>query len=440
MIVAKFGGTSVADASALRQVDAVVQALLRDRDPEGLIVVLSATSGTTSQLLEIARNAGGGKPYRDELNALVERHVKIATELTGSADCIDSLITSCREFADALAELGEWSDATLDSFCAYGELLSTTIFHRFRHTTGHASVFVDARTLIVTDDRHQQAIVDDEATTAACRAGLGAHCKAGSVVVTQGFIAACHDGTTTTLGRGGSDYSAAIIGSCLNAQAILIYTDVSGVYTCDPRLVAEACPLPVLSFDEMRDMASYGAKVLHPATIAPAVRARVPVHVLNTFRPDDTGTVITGSTSKEPTMNAISLLRNVTTYAMSRELSGSLTRNETIGRDIVLAITSANKQTLCFQNVREQTSTVLDTMMAGHDVAIWQSCIVAVTGQGMTHPNVVRQIAEGIVEITSSAHIAVISETCVACVVDDTDSERCVRALHRLVTRRPDQA
>ncbi|MBU3698909.1 MAG: aspartate kinase [Candidatus Kapabacteria bacterium] len=440
MIVAKFGGTSVADASALRQVDSVVESLLREHNPEGLVVVLSATSGTTSQLLDIARNAGSGRPYRDELDALVTRHRNIATELVGSPDCVAALVTSCREFADAVAVLGEWNDATLDAFSAYGELLSTAIFHSFRQASGHASMLVDARALIVTDDRHQQANVDDVATAAACRTVLASHTKVGSVVITQGFIAASHSGATTTLGRGGSDYSAAIIGSCLDAQQILIYTDVSGVYSCDPRLVAEASPLPVLSFDEMRDMASYGAKVLHPATIAPAVRARVPVHVLNTFRPAESGTIINASVPAESRMHAVSILRNVRTFSVPRDVGSLLTGNESIGPDIVLAITAANRHTICLHNVSPQMSALLDAMTTGHDVPMRQTCIIAVTGQGMTCPDITRRIAERIDAAARSAQTAVISDTCIVCVVDETDAENCARALHGLVTRRPDPA
>lgn len=436
MIVAKFGGTSVANATALRQVDSVVRSM--QHESGGVIVVLSATSGTTSQLLDIVRHAGAGRPYTSELDDVVARHEQIANELVGSADCIHALLTSVREFADAVAELGEWNDATLDAFVAFGELLSTTIYHSYRLSAGQASAWVDARKLIVTDDRFQRASVDSSATAALCHAALDPLCADGSVVVTQGFIASSSDGMTTTLGRGGSDYSAAIIGASIHARSIRIYTDVSGVYSCDPRLVPEAQPLAEIMFDEMRDMALFGAKVLHPDTIAPAVRASIPVHVLNTFRPDDPGTVITANAPTQPIMHAVSILRNVETITAPTHQCVGLLQNDVLRAQIIASAAVADQQTILLHVPDKHTASVLDSYEFDAKIHRQAVSIVAITGQMLTNPATIELISRHISHCADSLRVLAVSETCVVCVVRAEQADTCIRALHDLIIHQRD--
>ena len=435
MIVAKFGGTSVADAAALRQVDNVVSSMVDE--PGGVIVVLSATAGTTSKLLDIARRAGTGEPFETDLSELLQRHEAIASELTGNAACVADLASACREFAHAVAELGEWNDATLDAFCAFGELLSTTIYHSYRRSCGLQSRFIDARRLIATDDRYQHAIVNDEATLARCQAELVSICSTGSVIVTQGFIASSQAGMTTTLGRGGSDYSAAIIGACMAARQIRIYTDVSGVFTCDPRLVPDAIPLRSIGFDEMRDMASYGAKVLHPDTLLPAVRASIPVFVLNTVRPDDHGTCISDQAFMHTEARGVSLLHDVLSLTVRRDVGMMIAQNEVIASSVVLMIATQDTMTLWVRMNTAKAGTVFDAIAHSHDVLFDPCSIVAVTGQHMTHPKTVEVVSRHIAAITDTARICVVSDTCVIGIVQQDDAHACVRSLHEMVIRRP---
>ncbi|HBB24858.1 MAG TPA: hypothetical protein DCZ59_01200 [Bacteroidetes bacterium] len=434
MIVAKFGGTSVADAAALRQVNTVVSTMADE--PGGVIVVLSATAGTTSKLLDIARRAGSGKPFEGELSDLLQRHQNIAAELTGSADCVSDLLLACQEFAQAVAELGEWNDATLDAFCAFGELLSTTIYHAFRRSSGLASSFVDARRLIATDDRYQNANVDHAGTHARCSAELSGICTTGNVIVTQGFIASSHDGMTTTLGRGGSDYSAAIIGACVLARQIRIYTDVSGVFTCDPRLVPDALPLRSISFDEMRDMASYGAKVLHPDTLLPAVSASIPVYVLNTFRPDDRGTCISDQLVPHSEPRGVSVLDEVLKLTARREIGTLISQNELVTSSIVLTISSKDTMTLCVHTSTAQARAAIDAIAHAHEVRTDLCSLVSVTGQHMSDANTVEDVSRSFAAGTDTAQICVVSDTCVIGIVERADAHACVRSLHGMIIRR----
>lgn len=434
MIVAKFGGTSVADAAALRQVQAVVSSMADE--PGGVIVVLSATAGTTSRLLDIARRAGSGEPFEGDLSDLLQRHQNIATELTGNADCVADLVSACREFAHAVAELGEWNDATLDAFCAFGELLSTTIYHAFRRSSGLASSFVDARRLIATDDRYQNASVDHAGTHVRCSAELLGVCSTGNVIVTQGFIASNYAGMTTTLGRGGSDYSAAIIGACILARQIRIYTDVSGVFTCDPRLVPTALPLRSIGFDEMRDMASYGAKVLHPDTLLPAVSASIPVYVLNTFRPDDRGTCITDQIVTHSEPRGVSVLNDVLKLTVRREIGTLIAQNELVSSSIVLTISSKDTMTICVHASTAQSRSAVDAIAHAHEVRTVPQSIVAVTGQHMSDANTVADVSRCFAAGTDTAQICVVSDTCVIGIVERDDAHACVRSLHEMVIRR----
>jgi len=302
MRVLKFGGTSVADASALRQVLPIIQQ--QSAIHKKLVVVLSATSGTTDSLLRVARAAGD----RDEetvqgmLEELARRHYWVVDDLIDSGEerlairaTIDSLIQSLTEYCHGLSLLGECTKQSLDEVASYGERLSTTIVASACRAAGINAQWLDARTVVATDDNYQHGTVNMARTADNCLAHLLPLLSEFDVVITQGFIASAPDGTTTTLGRGGSDYSAAILGAACNASAIDIYTDVSGVLTADPRIVEVAQPIPVLGFFMMREMALYGAKVLHPDTIAPAVEAEIPVRVLNTFEANNTGTTITAS-------------------------------------------------------------------------------------------------------------------------------------------------
>ncbi|MBU3678478.1 MAG: aspartate kinase [Candidatus Kapabacteria bacterium] len=435
MLVLKFGGTSVATADALRAVASIID----DRRAEigGVIVVLSATAGTTTQLLDVTRQAGSGESYRTALDDLLDRHRRIATELLGSAACIENLCDACSEYADAIASLGEWNTATLDGMAAFGELFSSTILQCLLAQRGASSTLVDARELIVTEV--DTPTVDTEATTKKCLERLTPLLQTGNAIVTQGFIAADADGRTVTLGRGGSDYSAAIIGASVAAREILIYTDVSGVYSADPRVVRDARPLPSISFEQMKEMAQYGAKVLHPETITPAVRASIPVRVLNTFSPGDEGTCVTSTATTTSDSCAVSILRSVTLITGDAELSDHIRAQRALRPHIVMSHGTFHRSMTAVLCSDEMVSRHVEIALLHHKHQQRRASMVMVTGCEAERAHTARLIAAELETMTGRALILPMSASCIAAVVDPHDADHCARVLHAAVTRRPDQ-
>jgi aspartate kinase len=300
MIVMKFGGSSVADAACMRQVAALVQARL-EQSP---LVVLSAMGKTTNALFAMARQAERGDmqgAVQAHL-ALIAAHQTVVEGLFPDGAPRQLLDDLQQEYAELLlllrgvALLRELSPRSLDAIAAFGERLSTRIFAAFAGLP-----WVDARTVMRTDARFGEA----QPQMAELKTLAAQHLAPRIPLVTQGYIGATADGTTTTLGRGGSDYSAALLGAALGATEVQIWTDVEGVLTCDPRLVPEAQPLPVLSFAEAAELAAFGAKVLHPATVQPAVEADIPVTVRHTQRPEGAFTTLTREGGSDRAITAL---------------------------------------------------------------------------------------------------------------------------------------
>ncbi len=296
MIVMKFGGTSVEDAAAIVNLTAIVQKHL-SRKPA---VIVSACSGVTNQLLQTAALASNGKK-EEALNAVASiesRHKKIVKELF-EGDVQRHLIKHFTSVADELsalvngvAVLGELTNRSLDTFAAYGERMSSVIIHHYFTSQQLRSVWIDARTFMKTDDQFTKAVPDFEATEKQLREIVSPAIEDGQVVISQGFIGSTRRGITSTIGRGGSDYSAAIIGALLDAEEIQIWTDVDGILSGDPTVVKDAKKIKVMSFNEASELAYFGARVLHPETILPAVKKNIPVRVLNSKNPGSSGTMI----------------------------------------------------------------------------------------------------------------------------------------------------
>jgi aspartate kinase len=300
MVVQKFGGTSVADADAIRRLIEIVRTA-RDRDRRGPVVVVSAMSGVTDGLLNVAA-AAGATDVSEPLGRLAQfrdRHLTTARALLSGARADDVSRHIHGQFDEldaivrALAVLREVSLRTLDAIAACGELLSSRLVAAAIDEAGIPGCWVDARRVVVTDDEHTRAAPQMRETTAALRASVAPVVDGGRVPILGGFIGATSLGVTTTLGRGGSDYSAAIVGAGLGAGEIQIWTDVDGMLTADPRVVARPRLVPHLSFGEAAELAYFGAKVLHPSTILPAVEREIPVRILNSNKADGAGTLIT---------------------------------------------------------------------------------------------------------------------------------------------------
>jgi aspartate kinase len=310
VVVQKFGGTSVADPEAIQRLIQIVRTA-RERDGRGPAVVVSAMSGVTDSLLAIAAAAGAGRvdDALSRLEQLRERHLATAQVLAAQeargalGEQIIGHFDDLAALARALGVLREVSPRTLDVVAATGELLSSRIVAAALIETGLPSEWVDARRAIITSGDHTRAGPLGPETDAALRATVLAAVEAGKVPVLGGFVGSTVDGHTTTLGRGGSDYSGAIVGAGIGAREIQIWTDVDGMLTADPRVISSPRLVPQLSFAEAAELAYFGAKVLHPSTILPAVERNIPVRILNSRKSEGAGTMITA----EPPPNSMPL-------------------------------------------------------------------------------------------------------------------------------------
>ena len=298
MIVVKFGGTSVGDAEAIERAAAIVKGRL-DRHPA---VVVSALGGATNSLLAIGEQSAKGHLIGAlrGVETLRDRHFQQCEKLLGTseeaADVAAEMSATFDELAslaEALSVLGHATPRSFDAIAAFGEQLSSHLVASFFTLRGIPAEHVDARDVFVTDDNFMGAEPQTDAIAEASRELVLPLVQAGKVPVMGGFIGRTAQGVTTTLGRGGSDYTASLLGAALHADAIEIWTDVDGMLTADPRVVKGSKLIDQIRFDEASELASFGAKVLHPNTIAPAVRLGIPVFIYNSRNPGGTGTRIT---------------------------------------------------------------------------------------------------------------------------------------------------
>ena len=296
MIVMKFGGTSVQDAEAIDRAAAIV----KERAAQKPVVVVSAMAKVTDQLLTMAKAAGAGdrKTALKLLRGLRERHYETAGELLGTAlftqfhSDLGEDLDSLDELLRGIAAVGELTPRTTDYVAAFGEILSSRIVKAAFSARGLNATHVDSRECIVTDTAHTRAAPLMPETRERLKGKVQPLVDSGQVPVMGGFIGATKAGVTTTIGRGGSDYSAALIGAELGAERIEIWTDVDGMLTTDPHMCPDAHRIKAISFDEAAELAYFGAKVLHPATVLPAIQKNIPVYVLNSRNPSCEGTRI----------------------------------------------------------------------------------------------------------------------------------------------------
>lgn len=300
MKILKFGGTSVANAERITELRHIVSQQLQ-HSPR-LVVVVSALGGLTDHLIHTARLAEAGDlPYKTELNIIYERHRDLIKRLF-SADAKAPHISVLQERTDRLEKLlqgvaliGELSDRTMDMVVSYGELMSSYIISHYLSQHLPDVQLLDPRQLIVTNSDYSNAKVDFATTNQRLLKTIAA--TPARIYVMGGFVAANPKGVTTTLGRGGSDYSAAIVGAALDTDEIQIWTDVNGVMTADPRKVKKAFTLPDMTYEEAFEMSYFGAKVIHPPTIQPALDRQIPLRILNSFAPHQSGTLISSSST-----------------------------------------------------------------------------------------------------------------------------------------------
>jgi aspartate kinase len=446
MIVMKFGGTSVEDATAIRRVVEIVRCA-RSRKP---LVVLSACAGVTNDLVRAARvvRSGNKEGALAILALLSTRHRQIAEELlTGSRRevVVDSLATLFHELENLVLGvhlLGELTPRSLDTFMSYGERCSCLIVNAAMEELGMSARFVDARTVMVTDASFgaAQPLLDVIASRSQHLLPL---LERGDVVVTQGFVGASGDGTVTTIGRGGSDYSAAILGSLLQAEEIQIWTDVDGMMTADPRIVPHSRIIKTISFAEASELAYFGAKVLHPNTIAPAVRLNIPVRVLNSHRPDSEGTVILGHASPErgEVVKSIAYKNGITVINVSSSrmllahgfLATLFSIFEESRKSVDVVSTSEVSVSLTVDS-EEGLDEIEKKLEKIGEIRIERGkSIICVVGEGMKHtPGIAARIFTALA--TANVNIEMISEGAseinLTVVVDERAAVDAVRALH----------
>ncbi len=298
----KFGGTSVEDATAIDRVASIVKGRL----PERPFVVVSAMAKVTDQLLAMAAAAGRGEREQalDICRTLRERHYTTAGELLGTGLHTDlhtelgAEFDSLDELLRGIAAVGELTPRTSDYVVSFGERLSSMIATPAFVTRDIPATLVDARQVIITDGQHSRAVPQVDEINDRLQDRVMPLIDQGRVPIMGGFIGATREGVQTTIGRGGSDFSAALVGAGLNADRIEIWTDVDGMKTTDPRICADARRIKVISFEEAAELAYFGAKVLHPATVLPAVEKNIPVLVLNSRNPSNEGTRILSRTPR----------------------------------------------------------------------------------------------------------------------------------------------
>jgi aspartokinase/homoserine dehydrogenase 1 len=457
VIVLKFGGSSLATPATIREVGKI---LLEARRREPVIGVVSAFHGVTNQLLECARLAErADASYEDAFEQIAKRHRSAVAKLIGRRPAriraeVDALLAELRSTLQGIHLLRHCPPRALDMTASFGERLSALIVAAYLNRL-HPSVFVDARELLVTDDQFTQAAVHFPQTNRRTRAyfsRLWRRSKQTLPIVT-GFIGATADGQTTTIGRNGSDYTAAIVGAAAGASVIEIWTDVDGVLSADPRIVPAAFVLPQMTYEEAMELSYFGAKVLHSATIAPAVAKRIPILIKNTFRPDAPGTLISRQAQDDGRLAkgitavgdlALLTLRGpgmVGVPGVAGRVFGTLASK---GVSVVLISQASSEHTICFsvrsadasravEAIRQEFQFEFHEQSMQVDVRTDQA-ILAVVGEGMKgRPGVAGKVFDslGRQNINISAIAQGASERNISCVIDAAQQVRALNAIHQ---------
>ena len=460
-VVMKFGGTSVGSADAIRHVARIVAESRREHE---VVVVVSAMNApdlrTTDSLIAAARAAAEGQGDATALVAprLLDLHLRAAAELASPQECaaLESELRAMLEYLSnlsrSIAVLGELTPRALDLFSGLGERINARLIAAALRGAGLAAQAVDATELIVTDDRYGNAAPLMDATRERSRARLLPMLEQGVVPVVTGYIGATRAGVPTTLGRGGSDYSCAILGDALDVSEVWFWKEVDGVLTTNPKLVPEARTLPRLTYGEMAELAYYGANVLHPKTVQPLVRRRIPIRIRNTFNPEHPGTLITEQRS-DGAAKAVTAIRDVSVITVggpgmlglsgvAARIFGAVAR---VGANILLISQASSEQSVCLAVPSAEAAAAVAELrrelaadFSAHDVehieVLSAAVIVALVGSGMRGTT---GIAGRLFGAMGEAEINVIAiaqgstENNISLVVSAADGDRAVRAIHR---------
>ena len=458
----KFGGTSVGTPEAIAHVVAIVA----DHSARGheVAVVVSAMSGVTDMLLESASAAAAGKQdaYAAINTAIGEKHDAVIDTLISSQSLRDDiradvhdLLRGHLELCEAVRILGEATPRISDALVSFGERLSSRVIAAVMAAEGLSVKQIDSNDFIVTDNVFQNADPLWDETESRIAGRLLPVLEQGLTPVITGFIGATPDGTLTTLGRGGSDFSAAIVAACLASDELIIWTDVDGVMTADPRLDERARVLPYVSYQEIGELAFYGAKVLHPKTVQPIITRDIPLRVRNTFNPAHTGTVVgSRAQASETVIKAVTGIRDVSMLTVSGPgmlgvpgIAGrTFLATANAGASILMISQASSEQSFCFtvvdplaQNVKEAVESELRREILHNDIdsvdVLSDIVIITVVGAGMRGtPGVAGRVfsllGEHRINVLAIAQGS--SECSISFIVAEDDLERAVGELHTL--------
>ena len=441
--VMKFGGTSLEDAAAVRRAIQIVK-----RSSCLPVVVASALAQVTDQLLEAAKAAAQAQlPCAlDTIGQMESRHLLLGRELVDGAsyaalhEQLSADFELLRELARSIASTGELSPRIQDYFLGLGESLASKIVHAALVAAGLNAACVDAWSCIVTDAAHTQATPLWDETNQRLRSSLVPLLQQDRIPVLGGFIGATRDGIPTTLGRGGSDFSAAIVGAALGASHIEIWTDVDGIQTADPRFCPDARRIPELSFEEAADLAYFGAKVLHPSTIVPAMRKGIPVLVRNSRNPEGPGTEIAALSTKPCLVKAITAKKGIAVVDVEavRWLAPELLRevfevleSHRYRPDLLSA--SRGSLTLVVEST-DPLPTVAEQLRGLANIR-WRNslALVSLVGEGVRRqPEIASQVFGVLADVDLRMICQGASERCISFLVEESRAEEVVRRLHRL--------
>lgn len=463
-LVMKFGGTSVGSVEAMAQAIEIVQQ--GKREWPRLVVVTSALNGVTNLLIDSANRSalGDRNAYRPAVEELTSRHFTlIDTLITDPAQraqlkeeislIIDDFASRCQ----AIGVLGEATARALDAISGMGERMCVRVLAAGLKSAGTPAMAIESTQLIITDDCFQAAHPDMDATIRHTRNGLEPILARDEIAVVTGFIASTPPGIPTTLGRGGSDYSAAILGTALPADEVWIWTDVDGVMTADPRLVPDARTIPELSYREVSELAYFGAKVLHPKTIRPVIEAGIRLRVCNTFNPQQPGTRLVAELPAPATgvMKAVTAIRGLQMITIEgRGMMGvpgvaarTFSAVAATGTSVPLISQASSEQSICFAVPVEATRSVISALqntfareIASRDIdRVWATdevVIITIVGAGMRNtPGVAGRaftaLGEKNVNVIAIAQGS--SEVSISLIVDAADTRTAVQALHALI-------
>jgi aspartate kinase len=441
MIVMKFGGSSLESGTSIRRVTDIVKSY-RDAAP---VVVVSAMGKTTNQLLEIAADAGMGRSYAawQGLKDLWEYHSDVAAEVA-SGEVLERLERSIRRHFDSLRDIVfhvaddcvELTPALKDEIMSFGERLSSEVVTAALSCAGIPAAHLDSRQVILTNDHHTHAVPQLWETYAKLRRVVPQLAKTRTVVM-GGFIGATESGATTTLGRGGSDLTASVVGAGISAEEIQIWTDVDGMLTCDPRILNGGYRLRNISYQEAIEMAQAGAKVLHPDTVAPAIRQRIPITIRNSRRPHVEGTRITaGAGECGNPVKSIACRPDVTVLEIrSRsDLPDSLDGAELVAKNgdaVYLAVKSSELR----ENLRMKMDTCSEVRLHA------ERAVLTLTGEGIP---AVPDLASRVLGVLKNSEAFIVrddgSRLSLTVMIPQRLLRRCMESLHNEFFRQVDPA